>query len=193
LSGAALGSTRLAWLAVAALCSCFTVPRASASSTPTRPDCLSRDLGGGLFLARGSVFLPTSPDSAFAILVDYEALPRFVSAMDSSRVVRRDSVAAIVRQVGTAALIVPRRVWIELRFEPTPPQLLRFEIARGDFPVYYGSWKFEPAVPGTRLVYTLTMKPPGFVPQWLVRPYVERILCRTLREVRDECMRRASD
>jgi ribosome-associated toxin RatA of RatAB toxin-antitoxin module len=152
--------------------------------------CETRDLGAGTFWARGSIDLPAPPESAFALMADYDHLPRFVTAMDSSKVVRRDSATVWVRQVGTAALVVRRQVRMELRFAEAPPRLLRFEIARGDFPVYYGSWRFETAPAGTRLVYTLTMKPPSFIPQWIVRPYVERILCRTLNEVRAECVRR---
>lgn len=179
------------WVAAAMI---FALAAAAASQSEDanmgRLDCLSRDLGSGSFLARGSIDLPVPPESAFAILTDYERLPSVISTMDSARVLERQPSGALVRQNGTAALVVRRRVWIDLKFTEQAPRLLLFEIAAGDFPVYYGSWKFDPAPAGTRLTYTLTMKPPSFIPQFIVRPYVERLLCRTLREVRDECRRR---
>jgi hypothetical protein len=186
---------RQVWISVTAMLFALAGGPAQDSSraqdAAARLDCMSRDMGGGTFLARGSIDLPVPPQSAFTILTDYERLPTFITAMDSSRVLQRDSTGVLVRQIGTAALVVPRRVRIDLRFTEDAPRILRFEIASGDFPVYYGSWKLDPAPPGSRLVYTLTMKPPSFIPQFIVRPFVERLLCRTLRQVRAECQRRS--
>jgi len=111
--------------------------------------------------------------------------------MDTSRVVGRDAKGVLVRQVGTARLVITRSVRMTLRFQVRPPDLLRFEIVSGDFPVYYGAWRVSAREGGSRLVYDVTMQPPSFVPQFLVRSIVEAVLCRTLAQVHGEVLRRS--
>jgi hypothetical protein len=154
------------------------------------PACTTRDLGNGSLFARGSCEIPVPRLEVWRVLTAYDSLALWVSAMDSSVVVQRDSAAVLVRQVGTTRLLVARQVRMVLRFVEEPPELLRFEIVRGDFPVDYGSWRMDPSPAGTRLVYSLTMRPPPYVPVWIARPFAERILCRTLAQMRRECTRR---
>lgn len=157
------------------------------------PSCETRDLGAGLLFVRGTVAFDAPVKVAYSVVSEYDSLSRFVSAMDSSYVLSRDSVGAVVRQVGTMGLLVRRSVRTELRFEEHPPSLLRFEILNGDFPTYYGTWRFEDRDAETWLVYSVTLKPPSFVPHWLLRSMLEQVLCKTLREVAEECMRRGKE
>jgi uncharacterized protein YndB with AHSA1/START domain len=175
------------WLAAALSA---TTSWAAAESPPW---CETRDLGNRLLLARGAIDIAAPPERVFAVVTDYDHLAEFVTAMDSSRVVRRDSTGVEVRQVGTAALIVPHKVHMTLRFRAEPPRRLRFEIVAGDFAVYYGEWRFDTAGEGTRLVHTVTMRPPLFVPMLVVSPSAERLLCRTLAQVRTEAERRQAE
>jgi ribosome-associated toxin RatA of RatAB toxin-antitoxin module len=154
------------------------------------PECTSRSLGGGRIFVRGRAACDAPPAAVYDVVADFDHAAEYVSAMDSSRVMGRDSSTVRVRQIGTTRFIIARTVRMTLRFHPQPPELLRFEIADGDFPVYYGSWRFEPDPLGARVVYDVTMQAPAFIPALLVRPLVERILCRTLREVQAEVRRR---
>lgn len=163
---------------------------AAASEIAPPADCESRDLGGGVFFVRGHVDIGATPEQVYAVVADFDHAADFVSAMDSSRVLSQDSDGVLVRQVGTTHFLVRHTVRLALRFRESPPSLLRFEIVGGDFAVYYGSWKTAPQDGGTRLQYEVTLRPPGFVPQFLVRPLAERILCQTLEEVRGEVQRR---
>jgi uncharacterized protein YndB with AHSA1/START domain len=162
----------------------------SGAAPQSPPTCETRDLGHRLLFARGTIEIPAPPQRVFAVVTDYDHLAEFVTAIDSSRVVRRDSIGVVVRQLGTAALIIPHAVHMTLRFHAEPPHLLRFEIVAGDFAVYYGEWRFDTAGEGTRLVHSVTMRPPIFVPMMIVSPSVERLLCRTLTQVRAEVARR---
>lgn len=156
------------------------------------PVCSTRNLGGRLVYATGKVDIPVPPERAYDVVTDYVHLPEFVTAMDSCIVLSRDSLGALVRQVGTAQLLVRRSIRMTLRFTEERPSRLRFEIVSGDFPIYYGKWEFEPSPTGTVLGYSVTMRPPTFVPTWLVRPSIEKTLCRTLSQTRREIERRAA-
>jgi ribosome-associated toxin RatA of RatAB toxin-antitoxin module len=155
------------------------------------PACESRSMGGGLVFVRGRVDFETPVQAVYDVIADFDHLSEFVSAMDTSRVVGRDAKGVLVRQVGTARFVIKRNVRMTLRFQTRAPDLLRFEIVDGDFPVYYGAWRISERSGGSRLVYDVTMQPPAFVPQFLVRSLVEAILCRTLGEVWAEVARRA--
>jgi hypothetical protein len=63
---------------------------------------------------------------------------------------------------------------------------------RGDFPVYYGSWRFEPEGTGTRFTYDLTFRPPAWLPRPIVKAVLERVMRRMLTDVRAEVDRRAA-
>ena len=162
----------------------------SAAAAEEAPVCSSRNLGGRLVYGAGRIEIPVPPERVHDVLTDYVRLPDFVTAMDSCIVVGRDSLGVVVRQVGTIQLLVRRSLRLTLRFREEPPSRLRFEIVSGDFPVYYGAWEFEPSSAGTVLEYSVTMRPPAFVPTWLVRPSIERTLCRTLVETGREAERR---
>lgn len=163
-------------------------PRWAATAAP--PDCKCRGLGDRLLFARGTVDIPVPPARVFAAVTDYDRLAEYVSTMDSSRVLRHDSTDVLVRQVAKVPLLLPLAVHMTLRFRAEPPARLRFEIVSGDFPVYYGDWRFEGDGAATHLVYSVTMRPPALLPAALLHPAVEALLCRTLAEVRAEAERR---
>jgi hypothetical protein len=162
-----------------------------ASSSAGAAECISRDLGRGLVFLRGSVWIGVSGELAYAAVTDYNGLAEYISSIDSSHVLSSDSTGTRVRQVGTVGLLLQPRLRMVLRFQERPPSLLRFEIEKGDLATFYGSWRFEPDGPGTRLVYNVTLKPPAFTPNWLALPVLENILCRTLDEIAAECDRRS--
>jgi ribosome-associated toxin RatA of RatAB toxin-antitoxin module len=138
----------------------------------------------------GRIDIPVAPVRVYEAVTDYAHLPEYVTAMDSCTVLGRDSLGVVVQQMGMIKVIVRRPLRMTLRFKEEPPARLWFEIVAGDFSVYYGVWEFEPSNNGTLLKYTVTMRPPAFVPTWLVRPSIERTLCRTLVETRREAERR---
>jgi ribosome-associated toxin RatA of RatAB toxin-antitoxin module len=148
-----------------------------------------RGLGSRVF-ARAQVAVPAPPHAVYDLLCDFDRLGDFVSAIDTSRVIARDSTGVLVRQVGSTVLLVRKTVRMTLRFRPQPPQRLWFEIVAGDFRTYSGSWHVEPEAGGTRVTYDVTFTPPDLVPGPLVRHVVERDLERMLRELYAEATRR---
>ena len=155
------------------------------------PRVAARGLQGRVF-ARAQIELPAPPAAVFALLCDFDRLGEFVSAIDTSRVVGRDSAGVLVRQVGSTVLLVRKTVRMTLRFRPQPPERLWFEIVAGDFRTYSGSWRVVASDVGTELTYDVTFTPPDLVPGPLVRHVVERDLDRMLRELYAEVARRGA-
>ena len=176
-------------------CTARAAPDAPATISPPSgvPQVETRGLGGGLTFARAQVDVPWPPARVFDLVSDFDHLGDFVSAIDSSSVVRRDSLSTWVRQVGTTTLLVHKTVHMTLRFQPRRPGELRFEIVAGDFRIYYGAWKFNAAPPGTRVSYDVTFAASPELPGVLVRHVVQRDLERMLRELAAEIARRDAE
>jgi hypothetical protein len=104
--------------------------------------------------------------------------------------VGRDSLGVHVRQVATSHFLFDYTVHLTLRFKLESDRILRFEILQGDFPVYFGDWTCVPAGAATRLTYTVTCKPPAFVPRPIVCHLIERDLRRLMPEIAVELARR---
>jgi ribosome-associated toxin RatA of RatAB toxin-antitoxin module len=160
------------------------------SAAPLAVQFEFRDLGPGLVFVRARADLPCAPPQAYDVVADFDHIADYASAVDSSAVVGRDSSAVVVRQVGRTRFFLARQVRLTLRFVEAPPHLLRFEIAGGDFRVYYGSWRFEPQADGTRLVYAVTFEPPAWLPRPLLRHVMERDLRALMPEIAAEIRRR---
>ncbi len=176
---------KTAWLALALLAS-----RPAAASTAGDITVVTRDLGQGRVFARARCTLAAPPADVFALLADFDHVADYVTTVDSSHVVGTDSAGVWVRQVATSRFVISYTVRMTLRFRLEPPHLLRFEILEGDFPVYYGNWTCAGAGDATQLTYTVTCKPPDFVPRALVRHVIERDLRALMPEIAAELERR---
>jgi carbon monoxide dehydrogenase subunit G len=165
---------------------------AARASPPADAEVVCRDLGAGRIFARAVCEFESPPDSVLALLADFDHVADYVTTVDSSRVVGSDSLGVLVRQVATSKFVLSFTVRMTLRFRFEPEHVLRFEIAAGDFPVYFGTWKCAPAGAGTRLTYAVTCKPPDFVPRALVCHVIERDLRGLMPEIAAELARRAA-
>jgi len=176
---------KAAWIAILLLGS-----RPAVGSSLGDIAVVTRDLGQGRVFARASCTLAAPPADVFALLADFDHVADYVTAVDSSHVVGADSAAVLVRQVATSGFVFAYTVRMTLRFRLAPPTMLRFEIVQGDFPIYFGDWTCAALGEQTRLTYTVTCKPPEFVPRPLVRHVMERDLRALMPEIAAELARR---
>ena len=163
-------------------------PVVAAGTDSTTVVC--RDLGHGRVFARAACNLAATPADVMALLTDFGAVADYVGTVDSSRVVGRDSLGIHVRQVATSHFLFDYTVRLTLRFRLESERVLRFEIVEGDFPVYFGDWTCAPAGNAARLTYTVTCKPPAFVPRAIACHVIERDLRRLMPEIAAELARR---
>lgn len=152
----------------------------------------ARAEGGHVLTA--SFAVGATPEVAWQVLTDYEALPRFVSSLTSSVVVGRgDGDTVHVAQEGTGRFgIVSRRVHVVLAIQQPSPDRLEFrDTCTRSFHVYRGSWSVEPLRGGSLVTYRLEARPRFFAPGIVAGRAARGNVASLLEDVRSEMERRA--
>ncbi|MBI4348311.1 MAG: SRPBCC family protein [Elusimicrobia bacterium] len=142
--------------------------------------------------AEFSVAVP--PAVAWEVLTDYNELPRFITSLRESRVVRRWAGGCLVRQAARLEWWMLRRtVSVTLRVSERPKEELSFEdAAKGDVARYAGSWRLFAGQESVRVRYRLEVRPKDWVPGFVARQAVAAQARQALEEVRREMIRRAA-
>lgn len=137
---------------------------------------------------------PLDPQWLWAVLTDYDNLSRFIPNLASSRLLwRRGSVVGL-EQVGSQSFCGLRfsaRVEIELE-EDLPAGLLRFQLIRGDFRRFEGSWAMGHDGRHSSLLYDLVVQGKPGMPIGLIEQRLRDDLAMNLRGVQQEAERRAA-
>jgi hypothetical protein len=147
--------------------------------------------------ARGHVLVGTfhasvTPDLAWTVLTDYDALPAFVSSLKESRADRATPGVVRVRQRGVGrAGFFRREMVVTLEITEQPPWRIHFrDVAGESFSAYDGSWAIAPDEGGTVVRYELRATPKGALPGAIARRVTRSNVARLLDEVRQEMVRR---
>lgn len=129
--------------------------------------------------------------AAWAVLTDYDGLPRFIRSMQRSRA-RYDGDVLIVEQKARAGyLLAGKTVSVRLRVAETPMRLIEFvDLTGKDFNWYSGSWSLAPFDEGCSVRYELRAELRSAPPRWLRRAVAGRDVKRLLEDVRAEMERR---
>lgn len=141
-----------------------------------------------------SFHVPVPKAVVWAVLTDYEGIPRFVSSMRESRIVARDSAHLVLQQEAVGRLMFfRRRLHTTLWVEEVPLSILRFEdVLHEDFDVYRGEWRITERDSGTDVSYQVTARPITPIPQFAVRPMFQRAVQQLLNEIEKEIEHRAA-
>lgn len=134
------------------------------------------------------------PQWVWAVLTDYDNLSRFIPNLASSRLLWRRGSTVGLEQVGSqmfCGLRFTAQVEIELE-EDRPTGQLRFQMIRGDFRRFEGSWAVHHAEGGTTLLYELTVQGKPGMPIALIEQRLRDDLASNLRGVQQEAERRAA-
>ena len=138
--------------------------------------------------------LDLDPQWIWAVLTDYDNLSRFIPNLASSRLLWRRASTVGLEQVGSQSFCGMRftaRVEIELE-EDRAAGRLRFQMTRGDFRRFEGSWAISSGEGGTALVYELTVQGRPGMPIALIEQRLRDDLANNLRGVQQEAERRAA-
>ena len=133
------------------------------------------------------------PQWIWAVLTDYENLSRFIPNLTSSRLLWRRGNTVGLEQVGSqtfCGLRFTAQVEIELEEDRAAGQL-RFQMTRGDFRRFEGSWAVHHDQRGTTLLYELTVQGKPGMPIALIEQRLRDDLANNLRGVQQEAQRRA--
>jgi ribosome-associated toxin RatA of RatAB toxin-antitoxin module len=130
---------------------------------------------------------------AWAVLTDYEGIPRFVSSMSESRVTRRAADSVWVEQVAVGRLFFfKRRLRTTLEVHEEPPGLIRFEdVLKKDFERYQGEWRIQESGRQVEVVYHVEARPAASIPDFVARGMFQRTVSQLLSELEREVANRA--
>lgn len=121
-----------------------------------------------------SIVLPVKPCEAYAMLTDYDDLPKFIPGLVESHSQRIAKNRVRVMQVGEVQVFIFHvQMKSLLEMEETPDQRILFRQVSGDFVTYNGEWNFSADADGTRVDYRATMSFKPYVPLLLARSILE--------------------
>ena len=129
------------------------------------------------------------------VLTDYAHLADFIPNLSSSELVMRDGETVRLQQVGSQQLLGMRfsaQVLLELR-EFKPDGTLRFQMLKGDFRRFEGSWQVRALSEGASLLYELTVQGCLGMPIGLVEGRLRDDLSSNLVAVESEALRRCNN
>jgi ribosome-associated toxin RatA of RatAB toxin-antitoxin module len=137
--------------------------------------------------------LGIDPQWLWTVLTDYANLSRFIPNLASSRQLWRRGNRVGLEQVGTqqfCGLRFSARVELELE-EDHGAQELRFQMVRGDFRRFEGTWRVSASGGISSLLYELTVQGKPGMPIGLIEQRLREDLANNLRGVQQEAQRRA--
>jgi ribosome-associated toxin RatA of RatAB toxin-antitoxin module len=130
--------------------------------------------------------IPCSQETLWRVLSDYENLATFIPNLVESSIVGQEEGCTLVRQVGRQQfLLLKFAAAVTLKIRESYPHTLAFEMIKGDFLEFAGTWELTPLPTGTQLTYSLTIHPPRHMPLQVVERCLKHDLAANLRAVRD--------
>jgi ribosome-associated toxin RatA of RatAB toxin-antitoxin module len=163
-----------------------------AAAPPPPPDVTVAARDGLYHVA--ATFVVSQPASvAFAVLTDYEQIPRFMPDVRKSQVIERREGAAVVEQEAVARVMMfSKRVHLVLEIEEAA-HVIRFHDRCGQsFAQYKGTWTISENDGHVQIAYTLTAKPTFDVPDFLLTRLLKRDAQTMIDRLRTEIARRAA-
>ena len=153
---------------------------------------LTVDDARGVCSVHGEFVVQASPDTAWAVLSDYDNIPRFVHSMVSSKAEYLADGRIVVRQQAVGHMFLfSRRVNVQLEVREQPGQWIEFRDVLGkDFTHYVGDWEIAPDSSGTRVIYRLEASPRVAMPSGMRCGLLKHAARDLLDEVRAEILRR---
>lgn len=135
------------------------------------------------------IHIPQPIEQVWKILVDYEALPKFIPNLAKSCLLEHPQGGIRLEQVGSQSLLNFKfcaRVVLDL--EEIFPKLINFQMVEGDFKGFSGSWRLEPyhvgLGEGTILCYTIQVWPKLTMPIGIIENRLSKDLQLNLLAIR---------
>jgi ribosome-associated toxin RatA of RatAB toxin-antitoxin module len=128
--------------------------------------------------------LPASPETAFAVMTDFESLPDWQGPLASCEVISRYE-DGLAREVRYEIDVKLRRVRYTLRHVYDPPSEISGEYVEGDFECFEGRWRFRRAGAGlSHARFDLRIDPGLPIPGPVQRMLNDRVLKSAVEDLR---------
>lgn len=164
-----------------------------AAAVPPSPFDVAVDARDGLYHVSATFSVQQPASVAFAVLTDYEQIPRFMPDVHKSQVLARREGGTVVEQEAVAhVMMFSKRVHLVLEIEEAP-HLIRFHDRCGQsFERYEGTWTISERDAQVQIGYALTAKPTFDVPEFLLKRLLKRDAQTMIERLRGEIARRAA-
>ena len=144
------------------------------------------------YFVRGAFRVQASIDTAWAVITDYDGIPRFVKSVRASVVERGGDGPRRVRQEAVQKVLLFRKtVHVALELEEDRPYRVGFKDAlKRDFKLFEGAWTIEPRGDSLTVRYALDAEPVTQPPGIVGRMVMSGSAHDQLEQVRAEILRR---
>ena len=132
--------------------------------------------------------MPAPPEVLWRVLTNYDHLAEFIPMLRTSHVDRRSDGSVLLTQQGVIHMALYRQViHVVFRIQEEPPHRVTFDAITGDFVIYRGQWRLEPAGEGSRLYYETTIEPAIRIPDWVIMQLEQGLVKATFRAILRRC------
>jgi ribosome-associated toxin RatA of RatAB toxin-antitoxin module len=147
----------------------------------------------GVYRIAAEFCVPQSSPVVLSVLSDYEAIPRFMPDVKSSRIIQRSEGRIVVEQEASARLMLfSKRIQMVLEVDEAPG-IIRFRDRSGkSFRQYEGAWRVTDRESGAAINYEVTARPAFDVPEFILTRLMKRDATRMIENLREEFAVRAA-
>jgi ribosome-associated toxin RatA of RatAB toxin-antitoxin module len=184
------GGRRIARLLLGVM-SVLSLAHLAAAAAPESGTRVSVRESGGLYTVVATFQVSQPPAIAFAVLTDYEAIPRFMPAVRTSVVLERGDERAVIEQEAIARfLMFSKRVHLRLEVHESPSTIHFLDRFGKSFTRYEGVWTLAEQNGQTMITYGLAAHPAFEVPEFLLKRLLKRDAAEMIEGLREEIARR---
>ena len=152
-----------------------------------------RETARGAYAVSAQFTVPAPAEVVYAVLTDYENIPKVIPSVKRSRIVRRIESQTIVEQEAVSKfMFFSKRVHLLLSIDATADAISFHDLCGQSFSVYEGSWTILPQDSGTEVRYALRAQPTFDVPLFVIRKVLSADAREMTELLRAEMVRRTS-
>jgi ribosome-associated toxin RatA of RatAB toxin-antitoxin module len=143
---------------------------------------------GGVYTVTATFATPQPAAVAHAVLTDYEAIPRFMPDVRTSRILERSDGRVVVEQEAVAkVLFFSKTVHLVLEVQEALASIAFRDRCGSSFIRYEGRWTLRDQGGRAQVAYELTAQPafdvPGFLLSRLLKRDADRMIARLRQEI----------
>lgn len=177
-------------LVLAALTLAFR-PAPAAAGEGAKPPVRVVRAADGVIQVDAHFLVPQAPEDVFAVLTDYDGIPRFLPDIRRSVVRTRDGRRTVVEQEAVSGVLMfSKTVHLLLEVDETAGALVFRDTCGRSFVVYRGAWRVARSGDATLVGYQLRAKPAFAVPEFLLVRLFRRDSRETIERITREIERR---
>jgi ribosome-associated toxin RatA of RatAB toxin-antitoxin module len=129
----------------------------------------------GVYVVMATFGVSQPASTAFAVLTDYEQIPRFMPDIRSSHVLERSEQQAVIEQEAVARFMMfSKRVHLVLEVQEHGGTIRFRDRCGQSFVRYEGGWTITEQDGRTAIKYELTAQPAFDVPEFLLKRLLKR-------------------